>query len=100
MKAHHVIRRPILTEKGTKLKETSQAEQRPKVVFEVALEANKVQVRHSIESLFGVKVVDVHTQVVRGKEKRVGRNIGRRSNWKKAIVTLAEGNNIEFFEGV
>ena len=107
MKPHQIIKRPLLTEKGTQLKETGgqvadidDEARRSKVVFEVASEANKVQIRQAIQALFSVKVLDVHTQVVRGKLKRMGRFVGRRPNWKKAIVTLAEGNKIEFFEGV
>jgi large subunit ribosomal protein L23 len=106
--AHHIIKRPLLTEKGTRLKEHggapvgtfSEEELKPQVLFEVALEANKIEIKNAIEALFSVKVVDVHTQIMRGKEKRVGRFMGQRSNWKKAIVTLAPGNKIEFFEGV
>jgi large subunit ribosomal protein L23 len=106
--AHHIIKRPLLTEKGTRLKEHggapvgtfSEDELKPQVLFEVALEANKIEIKNAIEALFSVKVVDVHTQIMRGKEKRVGRFMGQRSNWKKAIVTLAAGNKIEFFEGV
>jgi large subunit ribosomal protein L23 len=106
--AHHVIKRPLLTEKGTRLKEHggapvgtfSEEELKPQVLFEVALEANKIEIKQAVEALFSVKVVDVHTQIMRGKEKRVGRFMGQRSNWKKAIVTLAAGNKIEFFEGV
>ena len=70
------------------------------MLFEVALEANKIEIKTAVEALFSVKVVDVHTQIMRGKEKRVGRFMGQRPNWKKAIVTLAAGNKIEFFEGV
>ena len=106
--AHHIIKRPLLTEKGTRLKEHggapvgtfSEEELKPQVLFEVALEANKIEIKHAVEALFSVKVVDVHTQIMRGKDKRVGRFAGRRPNWKKAIVTLAQGNKIEFFEGV
>lgn len=106
--AHHIIKRPLLTEKGTRLKEHggapvgtfSEEELKPQVLFEVALEANKIEIKNAIEALFSVTVVDVHTQIMRGKEKRVGRFMGQRSNWKKAIVTLAPGNKIEFFEGV
>jgi large subunit ribosomal protein L23 len=106
--AHHIIKRPILTEKGTKMKENGGAEPgtfteetlRPKVLFEVAADANKIEIRRAVETLFSVKVADVHTQVVRGKLKRVGRFVGMRSSWKKAIVTLHAGNKIEFFEGV
>ena len=106
--AHHVIKRPLLTEKGTRLKDHggapvgtfSEEDLKPQVLFEVALDANKIQIKQAIEALFSVKVVDVHTQIMRGKDKRIGRFIGRRPNWKKAIVTLAAGNKIEFFEGV
>jgi len=106
--AHHIIKRPLLTEKGTRLKEQGGApagtfteeELKPQVLFEVALDANKIEIKSAIETLFSVKVVDVHTQIMRGKDKRVGRFMGRRPNWKEAIVTLAAGNKIEFFEGV
>ena len=108
MKPHQIIKRPLLTEKATQRKEsggaavkpTDESLLRPKVVFEVHRDANKVQVRESIEALFSVKVETVQTQIVRGKEKRVGRFAGRRPSWKKAIVTLAAGQKIEFFEGV
>ena len=106
--AHQIIKRPLLTEKGTRLKEHGGApvgtfgeeDLKPQLLFEVALDANKIEIKSAIEALFSVKVVDVHTQIMRGKEKRVGRFMGQRSNWKKAIVTLAAGNKIEFFEGV
>lgn len=106
MKAHQIIKRPVLTEKGTALKESGTAGPAPegdfrsKVVFEVHREANKVQVRRAVEELFSVKVDDVHTQIVRGKVKRVGRFEGRWPAWKKAIVTLVAGSKIEFFEGI
>jgi large subunit ribosomal protein L23 len=73
---------------------------KPQLLFEVAKDANKVEIRHAVEKLWNVDVVDVRTAIVRGKEKRMGRFVGRRSNWKKAIVTIAAGQNIEFFEGV
>lgn len=106
--AHQIIKRPLLTEKGTKLRDTggrlpgtvSEDQVTPKVFFEVAWDSNKIEIKHAIEALFSVKVKDVHTQIVRGKERRVGRFIGKRTNWKKAIVTLHKGNKIEFFEGV
>ncbi len=107
MKPHQIIKRPLLTEKGSRLKETgggapgADAESvRSKVLFEVHETANKVQIRQAIETLFNVKVDDVCTQVIRGKIKRMGRFVGQRANWKKAIVTLQPGNKIEFFEGV
>jgi large subunit ribosomal protein L23 len=106
--AHQIIKRPLLTEKGTRLRETggrlpgtvTEDQVEPKVFFEVDSHANKIEIKHAVEALFNVKVADVHTQIVRGKEKRIGRFIGRRSNWKKAIVTLQRGNKIDFFEGV
>jgi len=108
VKPHQIIKRPLLTEKATLLKESGGGQTKsaddeqlkPKVVFEVHRDANKIQVRESVEKLFDVEVESVRTQVVRGKEKRVGRFAGRRPNWKKAIVTLAAGQKIEFFEGV
>jgi len=103
-----IIRRPLLTEKGTFLKETGghgegQVEPealKSQLLFEVARDANKIEIRHAVEKLWNVDVVAVRTAVVRGKEKRLGRFIGKRSNWKKAIVTIAAGQNVEFFEGV
>jgi large subunit ribosomal protein L23 len=103
-----IIKRPLLTEKGTRLKETggsADKELAPEAIksqllFEVAKDANKVEIRHAVEKLWNVDVVDVRTAIVRGKEKRMGRFVGKRSNWKKAIVTIAAGQNIEFFEGV
>ena len=103
-----IIKRPLLTEKGTRLKETGGRpgeELEPETIksqllFEVADDANKVEIRHAVEKLWNVDVIDVRTCIVRGKEKRVGRFVGRRPNWKKAIVTLAAGQNVEFFEGV
>lgn len=107
--AHQIVRRPLLTEKGTRLRESgghapgvevAEGELRPKVFFEVAPDANKIEIKQAIEALFNVKVADVHTLVVRGKDRRLGKSIGRRSNWKKAIVTLSQGQKIDFFEGV
>jgi large subunit ribosomal protein L23 len=103
-----IIKRPLLTEKGTRLKETGgQAGDdldpdsiKSQLLFEVARDANKVEIRHAVEKLWSVDVIDVRTSVVRGKEKRVGRFVGRTGHWKKAIVTLAAGQNVEFFEGV
>ena len=103
-----IIKRPLLTEKGTRLKDTGgrgEGELDPEtlksqLLFEVASDANKVEIRHAVEKLWNVDVIEVRTCVVRGKEKRVGRFVGRTSHWKKAIVTLAAGQNVEFFEGV
>lgn len=93
--AHQIIRRPLITEKGTELKN-----QANHYLFEVARDANKIEIKHAIESLFRVKVLRVRTISVQGKEKRVGRYVGRTPNWKKAVATLKEGDSIEFFEGV
>ena len=103
-----IIKRPLLSEKGTSLKETGghgegQVEPealKSQLLFEVARDANKIEIRHAVEKLWNVDVVAVRTLVVRGKEKRMGRFIGKRSNWKKAVVTIAAGQNVEFFEGV
>jgi len=94
MTPEQVIKRPIvLTEKAATLKEDEN-----QVVFEVELKANKIQIRDAVEKLFDVKVESVNTLVQRGKVKRLGRKMQKRPNWKKAIVTLAEGNDIEFFD--
>lgn len=93
---HSIILKPlILTEKGERLREDEN-----KVSFEVDKGANKIEIREAVEKLFNVKVLDVHTLVMRGKPGRMGRKIAKRPNWKKAIVTLGEGDTIEFFEGV
>ncbi len=91
---YDVIRRPVRTEKTTDLEELNN-----QFVFEVDRRANKIEIRQAIEGLFGVKVENVNTLTLRGKPKRVGRVFGRRSDTKRAIVTLAEGDQIEFFEG-
>lgn len=104
-----IIKRPLLTEKGTRLKETGGNPDdgnldpetlKAQLLFEVARDANKVEIRQAVEKLWNVNVVSVRTSIVRGKEKRMGRFSGKRSNWKKAVVTIAPGQNIEFFEGV
>ena len=93
MRLQDVIKRPIaLTEKATRLKAEN------KVVFEVAVGANKTQIRNAVEELFSVRVTDVNTLVQRGKPKRLGRRVTPRPNWKKAIVTLQEGDDIQFFD--
>jgi large subunit ribosomal protein L23 len=92
MSPEHIIKRPILlTEKAARGKEEN------KVVFEVALDANKIQIRHAVEILFNVKVTDVCTLVQRGKVKRVGKRSLKKPNWKKAVVTLKAGDDIQFF---
>jgi len=95
MDVYQVIKRPLVTEKGTK-----QKEQANQLAFEVDRRANKILVRNAIETIFKVKVVSVRVMNVKGKERRVGRNVGRKADWKKAIVRLAPGENIEFLEGM
>jgi len=94
LNSYQIVKRPLLTEKYDLLRETSNA-----YAFEVDRRANKVQIRAAIERLFEVKVVGVRTQVVRGKPKRVGRHLGQRSTWKKAVVTLRQGDEIDLIEG-
>ena len=91
---HRTIVRPLITEKSS-----AAYQERGEYTFEVHPEATKPQIRAAIEQLFGVKVTGVWTSQQRGKEKRVGKTVGRRPNWKKAIVTLREGDAIEIFEG-
>jgi large subunit ribosomal protein L23 len=106
--AQSIIKRPLLTEKSSRLRETGGAADRhaegdtyaQQVVFEVARDANKIEIRGAVQSLFKVTVTAVRTLIVRGKQKRVGRFSGQRPSWKKAFVTLKPGDNIEFFEGV
>ena len=89
---HQIIKKPLITEKTSQLKEDNQV-----VAFEVAIDANKVEIKQAVEKAFDVKVTNVNTNIVAGKVKRVGLNFGKRSNRKKAFVTLAEGSNIDFF---
>jgi large subunit ribosomal protein L23 len=91
---YEIIRRPLVTEKSTQQKETSR-----QYAFEVNLKANKNEIQSAVERLFKVKVLEVRTCNVLGKVKRLGRKYGKRPDWKKAIVTLREGDRIEFFEG-
>ena len=86
--------RPFVTEKSS-----AAYQERGEYTFEVHSEASKPQIRSAIEQLFGVKVTGVWTLNERGKERRMGKTAGRRPNWKKAIVTLREGDTIEIFEG-
>jgi large subunit ribosomal protein L23 len=94
MNRFDVVKRPIDTEKLNRLRDREN-----KYGFEVALGASKTEVKQAVESLFKVKVVDVRTSIVRGKMRRIGRSEGMRPNWKKAIVTLKEGDAISIFEG-
>ena len=95
MKQTDVIRRPLINEKTTLLREDGRT-----LVFEVAPRATKVDIRRAVEKLFGTKVESVRTSIAHGKIKRQGRFAGQRSDWKKAYVKLREGEKIpEFLEG-
>lgn len=95
MDLHKVIRRPLITEKANTLKEQSN-----QIALEVDRRANKIEIRRAVETLFKTEVLEVKTLNVEGKTRRVGRNVGRRPSWKKAIVRLAPGKRIEFFDGM
>ena len=90
-----IVRRARITEKGTRIRESQNG-----YLFEVARDANKIQVKQAVEAIFNVKVSTVRTLRVHGKPKRVGRHAGHRPDWKKAIVTLKKGQTIELFEQV
>ncbi len=95
MDIYQVIKEPHITEKANMQKsETNQ------VTFNVHRGANKIEIRQAVETLLKTKVLDVRTMNVRGKSRRMGKTMGRRPHWKKAIVKLAPGQNIEFFEGM
>lgn len=91
---YSVLLRPLITEKGQLLAEQN------KYAFRVMMGANKLQIKEAVEKAFEVRVLKVNTMIMPSKTKRVGRSKGLTSEWKKAIVTLAEGDRIEFFEGV
>lgn len=92
--ARDIIVKPIVTEKSVALMEKN------KYTFKVSMSANKIEIKNAIQEIFKVKVVDVATMRVHGKKKRMGRTEGRTSDWKKAIVKLADGDQIEVFEGL
>jgi large subunit ribosomal protein L23 len=89
-----VVQGPVITEKGTLVGEVGN-----QVVLRVHPRASKIEIRHAVETLFKVKVTKVRTARQLGKIRRVGRYAGRRPSWKKAYITLADGNRIDFFEG-
>jgi large subunit ribosomal protein L23 len=91
---YDIIKRPIITEKTNNQKDAHN-----QVTFEIDPRSNRIEVQRAVEQIFKVKVADVHTMNVIGKIKRRGRILGKRRNWKKAIVTLMPGERIEFFEG-
>ena len=96
MRVQEVIRRPLITEKSTRLKDDKGI-----VAFEVDRRANKIEIRRAVETQFKVKVAEVRVASMHGKVRRQGRFVGRQPDWKKAYVRLAEGEKpIEFFEGV
>lgn len=92
---YQIIKAPHITEKGSLQKELHN-----QIAFKVDKRANKVEIRHAVETLFKTKVLHVRIVNVRGKKRRIGRIMGKRPDWKKAIVKLASGESIEFFEGV
>ena len=92
--ARDIILRPVVTEKSVDLMQEN------KYVFKVRMDANKIDIKRAVEEIFKVKVVGVNTMRVKGKEKRMGRSVGRTSDWKKAIVELTAGDTIEVFEGM
>ena len=94
MNRYDIIKRPLDTEKLDRIRDREN-----KFAFEIDMKANKTEVKQAIEQLFKVKVVDIKTAIVRGKFRRVGKSEGQKSNWKKAIVTLKEGDAISLFEG-
>ena len=91
--ARDIVRRPLITERASQLQEEAN-----RYVFEVRGDANKIEIRRAVEEIFEVTVTKVNTVSVRGKVKRMGRFQGRRASWKKAIVSVAQGQSIEFFE--
>ncbi len=90
---HEVLIKPVVTEKTTNLMEEN------KYTFEVDKNANKIEIKHAVEAIFKVNVVDVKTLIVKGKPKRMGKYVGKTSSWKKAIVTLKPGERLPIFEG-
>ena len=94
MMQYEIIRRPLITEKTNIQKEIAN-----QLTFEVDRRANRIEIKRAVETAFKVRVASVQTMQVKGKVKRRGRNIGKRRDWKKAIVTLMPGERIDFFEG-
>jgi large subunit ribosomal protein L23 len=96
-KANQIIRRPLVTEKSTSMREDGGNT----IAFEVDVKANKIEVKRAVEELFNVKVAEVRLFNVRGKEKRMGRNVGKKRDWRKAYVRLKAGEKApDFVEGV
>lgn len=95
MNQYQIIKKPLITEKSG-----LQQEAHNKVSFEVARHANRIEIQNAVEKMFNVKVISTRTMRVKGKVKTRGKIIGKRRDWKKAIITLMPGDRIEFFEGV
>jgi large subunit ribosomal protein L23 len=95
MDMYKIVKKPLVTEKGTVMLSEGN-----RVTFKVHLDANKIEIREAVQKIFSVTVLQVNTQVVRGKRKRFGRAMGQTKSWKKAMVQLKEGDKIEIFEGV
>jgi large subunit ribosomal protein L23 len=93
--ARSIIMKPLVTEKGSRMRETEN-----KYLFQVAVDANRIEIKRAVEEIFNVKVKGVKTMVVHGKVKRMGVFSGKRPDWKKAVVTLQEGQSIDLFEQV
>jgi large subunit ribosomal protein L23 len=95
MELHQIIKRMLVTEKST-----FEKDEHNKYYFEVSKDANKIEIRKAVEKLLKVNVDEVHVINIKGKKKRVGRVVGKRRDWKKAVVTLAEGSAIDIYQGV
>jgi len=95
MDIYNVIKEPHIAEKVNQQKELFN-----QLTFKVDKRANKVEIKNAVERIFKTKVLDVKTLNIKGKKRRIGKNIGKRPDWKKAIVRLAPGEKVEFFEGV
>ena len=95
MDMYQIVKKPLVTEKGPVMLSEGNW-----VTFKVHLDANKIEIREAVQKIFSVTVLQVNTQIVRGKRKRFGKAMGQSKAWKKAIVQLKEGDKIEMFEGV
>jgi len=95
MDIYQIIKEPRITEKSNLQKKDAN-----QVSFKIDRRANKVEIKKAVETLFKTKVIEVRTMNIRGKRRRMGRNLGKKSDWKKAIVKLAPDKSIEFFEGM
>ena len=93
--SRQIINQALLTEKGAVMREVSN-----QYVFDVAVDSNKIEIKRAVEEIFGVQVEKVTTSVRRGKLKRMGRFAGMRRNWKRAVVTLKQGDTIDLFDQV